>query len=322
MEMGRVIVANDISEVAIIVKDLGGAKYDTIENCKETYRHAEDIYESQKANVVSVIRANALMRMKEHIMGNAWKENLGRVPQHLVDEWKEALNDIGELDDDGNESRQVRGLMRFAKVIETGKLKGILVPVPNEKQLRRLASLIKNKYRKSADTIELATTYNEVAKAVNDGKVFKSDSDLEDAYNNFKKEPKKTPKKNKPKKGSDPTPEPTMVYVRELFIEEVGEEPEVKSAGKVQSEIMNAFPTVARDLWKTTFKRISLAVHPDQGGTQEMQDILNKFNAMMETLYQAEKMENNHTEWVADYEAWKKDRGYKSDFVPENELEL
>ena len=324
-----IVEVKDASDLKMMrVRDVMGKSIismNTTEDRIYAYKNAETIVDSyierERNGAVSKIRADALRMEKESIMGaELWRENLNKVPQDLVDRWYKFLSQIDELDKDGRESRQVRRLMVFANYTETEKLNGIKIIAPTETQLRKISNLM-NSNKKKASIVTVAKMYEKLAKESNDGKVFGSSTDVEKAYVAYHEEPIKEKKKKKDKKKKKEVEEVEEVYVRDVFAEAAGDcPPRGGNSLKLGSAVLAEFPTMSEDEWKKWYRKVASILHPDKGGSEQDMTILTAINNMVNVVVEANKLNEKNSQWEDDYEQWKKDHNYNSDFVPEDEL--
>ncbi len=323
----KMILAKDIKEVEAGATFFGGtsgriAKYSTLDECKGSYLNAEGLYEAQKDNIVSVIRATSLKEARILIMGSLWNAPLNKVSPYLVDKWFNFLDSIGEMDKGWNQSAQIKRLMRFARVTETARLKGVTVIIPNEVQLRGLAAAIKEKTRKTASEVDIALLYDKLAKEKNNGKQFEGTDSVVKEYNDYK------PKKTKTKKGKDKKSEEKEekeevpnVWVRDIFTEDAGECPKRGlNSMALGSSILGKLPSTDAAEWKKWYYKVSRCLHPDHGGCEADMAILTSINNMIGLVLTEEGKTDKANDWESDYEQWKKDKGYESDFIKEDEL--
>ena len=300
------------------------AKYETIEDCIYTYKNAETIvdswFEVQRDGAVSLIRSKAIYELKFKIMGNLADAHLASVPQDLVDAWYKGLGELGLIGTNGQQSNSVIDLLRFANYNETARLSGVKIVAPNVAHLNCLTTLMFNKRGKGnkADMIEVSKTYAVLAKEYNSGKPFKSASDVKTAFEKF--EGQVLPKK--PKKVVEvEEEEEATVSVREIFESEVGVQPEVTLGWmEFPEEVMKNLPDTNREEFKKFYRYVANVIHPDKGGDASMTAILTQLNKMMNVVFNHIDEKTASSEWTEDYNTWKDDNNYTSEYMPESEI--
>ncbi len=304
-------------------------KMETQDDRVYAYLNAETIVDSfmdrERDSAISLIRAEALMKEKRETMGDLWNANLGQVPEDMKEKWYHFLKQIGEFSKN-RQTNSVDQLLRFANYNETAKLKGIKLVAPNQGQLTTLIPLMnkkRNKGTKPKGLIDVSIMYSELAKEYNDGKVFNSATDVKEAFEKYH-EPKKIKQRRQEEKKEDhqeEKQEDKKIYVRHIFEEEAGDCPGAKYAPmEFPALVTKGMPTVTDEEWKHFVKKVSLAIHPDQGGTESDQTIFNSFREMMKVVKEQTKSIDARNQWEDDYDQWKKDNGYESDFVLESEV--
>lgn len=293
-------------------------KLDTTEDRVYAFNHAEDIVDSvfkrEKQGAISLIRSEALMIEKKAIMGDLWNANKAHVPEEFKQKWSDFLLLL-----DNNSKRNIEMLLKFAEYHESSKLAGVKNVAPNQGQFNALAKLV-NKKTGNKDLVPTVRMYDALVKA-NNNQAFGSAQEVVQAFEDFHTKPrvKVEPKPKTPI--TTTTPKPKEVYVRFLCEDEIGICPENKYAPlEYPREIVSKMPQVTDDEWKQFVKKVSHAIHPDKGGTDADQMILNSFREMMKVVISQQKSITAHNEWEADYALWKKERGYESDFVMSDEL--
>jgi len=334
MEVTKYKNVNEIeSGLRVFVRGLGSdqglVKYDTVENCADAYSNAEAYYESRKNDAITTIRAYALMSAKKLILGKYWNFPVNSLPNNVFPkhtEWMrflQGLELLQELPSGGLEIKvQVRTLLTFANVKEIGELKGITVVPQKANDIEKLIPEMNRHKKGKVKDQDVALMYEKLAKEKNEGQPFNTTNELVTAYKEFMSEaPSELPTKPKATTPTTGTPKETMVFVRDIFVEEVGLEPQAKYApAEFPSEVLGNMPTCTDDEWKQFVKKVSHAIHPDKGGTEADQAILNSFREMMKVVNEQNRTITAREQWNTDYEQWKMDEGYESDFVPESQI--
>ncbi len=111
------------------------------------------------------------------------------------------------------------------------------------------------------------------------------------------------------------------VWVQPLFEKVVGAEPKVSLSSMAYGMKLNdSMPTPSETEWKSFYRTVAACVHPDKGGSQEHTALLTQLNEMYQIVFTQNKEVEKQKKWNADYKIWKEDRGYKDDFIKEDEL--
>ncbi len=303
------------------------AKFSTEDECVYSYVHAnalvDSFYKREHDGAVSFIRARSLMELKKLIMNDLWSENLANVPIDLVDRWYKRMKEVG-LWDEKNKcvDRYVGRLLRFANYNETSKLSTVSVVAPSEFQVRSLYLLMYSKNNnKSASMIEVSKTYEILAKQYNNGKPFKGSKEIKTAFEKF--EGQVLPKKpKKPKKVEEVEEvEEVTVCVRDIFVNEHGECPDITLAPmEFPAKVIGKLPDVTATEWKKFYRLVASVIHPDQGGDKDMTAILTSLNRTMNVVFDHVDETEAVSDWNADYKQWMDDNNYESSYVPESEV--
>ncbi len=110
----------------------------------------------------------------------------------------------------------------------------------------------------------------------------------------------------------------TKIYVKDIFVREVGAMPETAmTIIQVGAKVLEKLPYMSEDEWKTWYRTASRCMHPDHGGTVHDFSILNSLNEMITVITENTKKQDTYNEWNNDYKQWKEDHGYKTDFTEE-----
>jgi len=166
-------------------------------------------------------------------------------------------------------------------------------------------------YKESGGKIETASHYREVKKVSST----KTHTEIDAMYDEAGGEALVTAKEVK--KGV----QKQKVWVQPLFEKEVGKEPRITlSSVAYGMEINNTMPTPTPEEWKSFYRTVASCVHPDKGGNSEHTAILTQLNKMYQLVFTHEKEVSKKNEWNADYKMWKEDKGYKDEFIKEEEL--
>lgn len=317
----------------------GIAKFETVGECSESYKNAEVIVDSffkrERDNAVSVIRSKALMEAKKLIFGSSWRENLNRLPKHLVEEWYEFLADIDGIylhksSDAIAQKSRIEKLLKFANYNETAKLTGVTVVAPNTTHIEKLIiAMRKLKVVNRADINkhmnDVVLMYDLLAKKFNDGKPFATANAAVEAHADLlagkKKKPKSKPKPENEDEDEE-EPEEENIYVKDYFVDIQGEQPKMKyNSLTISGAIVKELPHVSKEEWKEFYRYVANIVHPDKGGSAEMTAILTQLNAMLQIGFKHTEEEAAAVEYYEEYTHWKQHHGFEGDLVPASEVE-
>lgn len=274
----------------------------TEQECVELYKNAEEISSAAKMALKDGLQGKALLNAKKIICGDEW--NATRLTKNIVLKWNTFLGQINLLrttgERIGSATDTVHKLLDFAGYKEKEEeliADGVEVtPINTASHYRETKKIAQEDGKTTPEDISKVFTQ---AVKTNDGVIPSTAKEVKEVVAKASRK----------------------IYVQELFIKEVGVcPPEAISSMTLGTTILSILPDLSEAQWKKWYRDMSKLIHPDTGGSSSDFAILNTINEAMTLTVENREKKQLRKEWKEDYETWKEDKGYKSDFVDEKDL--
>lgn len=257
----------------------------TVEDCIDQYNKAEEVSRIAQSVIKDRMQGDALLKAKKLICGDEWDKTNTGISKPVFSQWLDFLKNLNLtyiVNNTVQPKVAVRNLLDFAG------------------------------YKERGGEIETASHYREVKKVVG-----KDVEDIDRTYKEAGGEDLNTAKEVK----EAVSKVSKKIWVQELFEKEAGKCPDSgKNTMALGVLALEKLPSVSEAQWKEFYRKMSRCVHPDHGGTDEDMAILASINNMITTVIAENKKTALAKEWQRDYEQWKKDHGYKDEFIDEEDL--